>query len=168
MISHELKCIFVHIPKTAGQSIEHALLNHLGIKWHSRAPYLLRKNDDRKLGPERLAHLKAIEYTSCGHVDQQIFESYFKFAFVRNPWDRLVSEFHYRTFPRKLTFEDFVYKHTVCEDWTDRGRHIIPQSNYLFEENGNQLVDYVGRFEEIERDFEFVRNTLNLRDIKLP
>jgi hypothetical protein len=68
------KSIFVHIPKNAGQSIEHVL-----------APLLLTYNNNPELGPPRLAHLKAREYVSCKYLTREQFDDYFKFAFVRDP-----------------------------------------------------------------------------------
>ena len=62
MISHHQKCVFVHIPKNAGQSIEHVFINLLELTWETRAPLLLRRNEHPELGPLRLAHLKAEEY----------------------------------------------------------------------------------------------------------
>ena len=108
MISHDFRCIFIHIPKVAGQSIEHFFLDLHGLDWDSRGSLLLRHNPDRARGPVRLAHLTAREYVDCGHIGQSDFDAYFKFAFVRNPWARLVSEYHYREHHRRQSFRDFV------------------------------------------------------------
>ncbi len=70
MISHSHRCIFVHIPKTAGNSINRVF----GISWQ----------DHKDLQRYR-AELPAAE-----------FDSYFKFAIVRNPWDRLLSDYNYQ------------------------------------------------------------------------
>ena len=46
MISHKHKTIFVHIPKTGGQSVESVFIEDEGLTWDTRAPLLLRRNDD--------------------------------------------------------------------------------------------------------------------------
>lgn len=132
MISERFRCVFVHIPKTAGQSVEHFFLKLHGLSWEERAALLLRYNRDPKLGPERLAHLKAGEYVECGHISSGDFLRYFKFSFVRNPWERLVSEYLYRGYCMEHTFREFVTCGLPPEDgYSDAHRHIIPQYNYL-------------------------------------
>ena len=91
MISHHHKTIFVHITKCAGQSVERAFLTDLGLTWKTRAPLLLRFNDRAELGPPRLAHLLAGDYVRYRYATDEMFEAYFKFAIVRNPWTRTVS-----------------------------------------------------------------------------
>ena len=95
MISHHHKCIFIHIPKTAGQSIEHCFIRSLGLTWETRAPLLLRYNDRPELGPPSLAHLKYSEYSEYKYITEEQIQTYFKFAFIRNPWSRLVSIYKY-------------------------------------------------------------------------
>ena len=90
--SDTMTCVFVHVPKCAGQSVEMFFLNRIGLDWERRAPLLLRPNDVPALGPHLLAHLKAHEYVEKKWMTPLEFNEYFKFAFVRNPWgqDRLV------------------------------------------------------------------------------
>lgn len=64
MICHPYRCVFVHVPKTAGMSIEHVFLGLQGLTWEKRSALLLRHNDDPAKGPPRLSHLKASEYVS--------------------------------------------------------------------------------------------------------
>src|SRR5262245_2591511 len=86
MISHAQRCVFVHIPKVAGQSVEHVFVGWNNLTWKKRAPLLLRPNDNPAKGPPRLAHLRAEEYVQFGYLPPEKFASYFKFSFVRNPW----------------------------------------------------------------------------------
>lgn len=62
MICHYYKCIFVHLPKNAEQSMEHVFPDKIGLIWANRAPLLIMQNDNPEVGSPRLTHLKAVEY----------------------------------------------------------------------------------------------------------
>ena len=145
MICRDYRCLFVHIPKTAGQSVEQVFLRLLGLSWETRAPLLLRGNDDPRLGPPRLAHLTAAEYVSCGYLTPAEFGTYFRFSIVRNPWDRIVSEYKYRRHPVTMDFKTYLFKRLPSPGWSEPYRHIIPQHDFLYDEAGRLLVDYVGK-----------------------
>jgi hypothetical protein len=168
VICGEYRCLFVHVPKTAGMSIEHVFLRLVGLTWETRAPLLLRGNDDPRLGPPRLAHLKAGEYVARGHLAAEQFESYFKFSFVRNPWDRIVSEYKYRGYPVKTNFKTYLFKHLPAPGWTDTYCHIVPQYDFLHDEAGRLLVDFVGRYESLQADFDKVCDRVGIPPTPLP
>jgi Sulfotransferase family len=168
VICHQHRCLFVHIPKTAGMSIEHAFLREVGLTWEDRAAFLLRRNDDPRRGPPQLTHLTAGEYLACGYLTEQQFRSYFKFAFVRNPWDRIVSEYKYWGHPVKIDFKTYLFKRLPAPGWTDIYRHVIPQHDFLYDESGRLLVDFVGRFETIQADFDRICERLSLPPRPLP
>jgi len=168
MICKEYECIFIHIPKVAGQSIERFFLDLVGLTWKSRAPLLLRYNPDPQLGPEALAHLTAPEYVACGHINQDDFNRYYKFCFVRNPWDRIVSEYNYRRYSKKYDFKHYLLNCLPEPGLSDAYRHIMPQYKYIFDDNGNQLVDYIGRYERLQEDFDVVCENLQIIESKLP
>jgi hypothetical protein len=152
MICDRFNTIFVHIPKAAGQSIEHVFLSKMGLTWPQRAPLLLRENSDPRLGPERLAHLCASEYVSCGHVAQADFDAYFKFAVVRNPWARLVSEYKFSLAGRGVSFADFLFKHFPPPGLSDGRRHVEPQWKFVCDADGQLAVDQIIRFETLAED----------------
>lgn len=168
MICDKHKCIFVHIPKVAGQSVEHFFLNKLDLDWDTEKDQLyLMNNTDPAKGTEKLAHLAASEYVGCGHISQQKFDEYFKFSFVRNPWARLVSEYRYRNYFRYKSFKDFVLNKMPSPGFDDKYRHVMPQYDMLYE-NGRCLVDFVGRFETLQQDFDKVCEHLGFDESKLP
>ena len=168
MICHDYKCIFVHIPKAAGMSIEHFFLDLVGLDWENRAPLLLGPNSDPSKGPERLAHLYGSEYVSLGHISQELYDQYYKFSFVRNPWARLVSEYKFRNHHVFFTFKEFVEKRLPEPGHSDAYRHIVPQYDFLYTPEGKPLVDYVGKFEQLQKDFNPVAEHLNLPKSELP
>jgi len=98
------------------------------------------------------------------------FETYFKFGFVRNPWDRVVSLYE-RTealqLSNEMSFEQFVdwiqYSSATCV-------HSSPhryQLDWFVDANGNLLADFIGRFERLDEDWAFVAQKLGLEG-KLP
>lgn len=169
MICHPFKCIFVHVPKTAGQSIEQFFMDRLGLDWkNDREVLLLQNNSDPALGTEKLAHLAASEYVGCGHISQQDFDSYFKFAMVRNPWTRILSEYRYRNYFHHRSFKDFVLNKMPRPGFDDKYRHVMPQYDLLYDADGRLLVDFVGRFETLQQDFDRVCAALGIEDSALP
>ncbi len=145
----EREAIFVHITKAAGTSIALSLFGAL--------PY----------------HYTAWQYRVIfGH---KAFNRYFKFTFVRNPWDRLYSAYSYlnnggwdeydRRWAEKnladvATFDEFVL------DWLTPERlyshiHLWPQNWFVLDAKDRLLVDYLGYFETIGEDFSLIASRVN-------
>lgn len=167
MISHHDRCVFVHIPKCAGQSVEAFFLDRIGLDWSRRAPLLLRLNDVPELGPPRLAHLKAREYVGNKWMTQAQFAEYFKFSLVRNPWDRIASFYRHLGYDWRCSFPTFVRSH-LPRHLEERPWFLCPQAEYVQDTEGRLLVDFVGRFESLERDFGIACERLGLPAAKLP
>lgn len=118
-----------------------------------------------KLFGRQLQHRTAQELKRH-FIHPRVFDLYYKFAFVRNPWERLVSEYHYL---RERKVIDFPFAHFASEAFLRRTDlpgfivdHLRPQSDYIFDEQGRNLLDFVGRFEHLERDWAQVAGKLGL------
>ncbi|MFC5050690.1 sulfotransferase family protein [Rubritalea spongiae] len=151
--------VYIHIPKTAGTSIASAIYKDKGVG-HGHYPYyeFLRE-------------------------DEGLYNSSFKFAFVRDPWDRLVSAYYHLSSPpswvadrtklvseyinaRADDFSEFVRLLSV-DKRMQRWVHMEPQSKFVLHE-GEVMVDFIGRFENLEEDVIKVAKALNLNDVKVP
>ena len=170
MISHKHSTIFVHIPKNAGQSVEKVFLDDLGLTWEDRIVLLLGVNISPNIGPPRLAHLLARDYTENFFISEKLFDQYFKFAIVRNPWSRVFSFYKFLT-KQRIEFNKFI-KYRFYEDYFCSEKYswfVRPQADYLVDQNDMLLVDYVGKFELIDEAFDYIKPKSNLAgDITLP
>lgn len=144
MIAHAFKTIFVHIPKTGGQSIEATFFDR-GLTPEDAG---MVTNSDPARGPEELAHLYAREYRDCRHVTPEQFRSYFKFCVVRNPFERIVSEYKFAYQADGISFGSFLAG-LPKPGFSDRRRHIEPQCHFVRDTDGRGLVDRIVRFERL-------------------
>ena len=174
MISHKHKCIFVEIPKTGSTSIRtvvgsppKAHLNICQIRYNMQHYWTRYGGIKNKLLSSLYLLLPENKRIETGEEE---FRSYFKFGFVRNPWDRVVS-LYFRTdglqMKDKMTFDEFVdwikYSSSTCI-------HPVPHTNqldWLVDPHGNVLVDFIGKFENIQKDWELIADKHGL-PMKLP
>jgi hypothetical protein len=171
-VSHELRCLFVHVPKTGGTSIESAL----GLRRRSRsedrqALYGRIESDELKqrgFVSGYLQHLSAADIRAL--VPAGSLSGYFSFAIVRNPWDRLVSSFVNQDphLPRQartvgVELEGLEFEQYVAATGELRHAHLQPQWEYLMDADGQWLVDFVGRFESLQGSFREVCRRLGIR-----
>ncbi len=163
MISFQKRFLFVHIPKTAGNSIQSILRDYSEDELVA-----LRGEQD---GIERFGlrnpkykikkHSTLAEYRAVLRDEQ--FRSLYKFTCVRNPWDRMVSYYFTPTqqvgaWDRK-EFRKMISKGLSVADYLrlDKG-----------EEDPFGNVDYVMRFENLANDFRSVCTTLGIPTAPLP
>lgn len=143
------RCVFIHVPKTAGSSVARALF-----------------------GAES-RHVPYVEYETANPGK---FHAYFKFAFVRNPWDRLVSAYFFlRDGGMNAVDGEWSTRHMAHHDnfgefvrngLSDRAiadfPHFLPQSHFIADARGQVMVDFVGRYENLAGDFGSIARRLGL------
>lgn len=161
----EKKIGFVHIPKNAGTSVTGTLLKHDFVKFEEYGKF----------------------YTLPIGVIKNHFEDYLICSVVRNPFDRLVSYYHfliqkqYGVFTKEflgsvsdinkgfnywlletetVIKEQYLYKESIIQKQT--------QCDYLCDNNNNILVDYIGKFETIDTDWKTICDLYKIKYTELP
>jgi len=168
--------LFVWLPKTAGSSIYHALRK---TRCECRKLINTEKNgviespysDFDNKGAVTFSHTSIDALLQNGIIHKEFFENSFKFCFVRNPWDRLVSLFFYRKLNNK--YKDFKEFCLDFKDWeiepiglynSRLNSQFNDQVSWLIDEKGRLLVDFIGRFERLEEDFSKICHILRVRN----
>jgi len=161
LISHQHRFIFIHVYKVAGISVRQALrpyaprplwlraLHKLGVPlpwwWRAFPPHIRAHQLQTSLPPA-------------------IFDQYFKFAFVRNPWDWQVSLYHY------MLQEPTHHQHALIKSLPDFTAYITwrvsqdkkLQSDFITAPNGELIVDFVGKYENLAADFARICDHLHI------
>jgi hypothetical protein len=173
MINNSRRFIFIHVPKTAGTSVTRELSRFTtfrdievgGTQYGEKLQDLYASRFDlRKHSPGRKIRAKA---------GPEVWRDFFVFAFVRNPYARAFSVWKFlckwKEGPHhaeiiKLNFEEF-----MSSDGFQSGEIEIakPQAWWLGTPEGGVLdgIDFIGRVETFEADFEFVLSTISRRRI---
>jgi len=145
MINHEYKYFFLHIEKCGGNTVRSAL----------DLPY--EKTGDHFPLKYKLKNFK--------HNPKE----YFKFTFVRNPWSRMVSGYFYsyRKQPIKPSFKEYVtmlLHRPVSKGWETH----MSCWDYIFDENATTTIDFIGKIENFEEDFNTVCDKIGISRRQLP
>ena len=160
--SKKYKFIFIHIPKSAGSSIYFALKpfsDPFALKFISSP--LKKIGYPINLGPEPLdAHSTAKEIQSILGLD---FDNYFKFVFVRNPWERVCSDYYYIRNNKSHPAHVKTVNAKDLNEFISKGIYVLrPQCDFIFDDSNNQLVDFIGRYENLEEDFNHILEKLQI------
>jgi len=168
IVSHAHRFVFVAIPKTGTHAVRQALRSHLADGDMEQAGLMVRKQFPiPELAAIGHGHIRLAELRP--HLPTDRFDACFKFAFVRNPFDRFVSycafatretgEFTQRPreVMRRVLFEIRPLKHVLF--W--------PQHVFLTDEQGALLSDHVGRTETMQQSYDDICVRLGLPSTSL-
>lgn len=177
VLLEEYGAVYVEVPKVACSSIKTALADLLGVELESVG------------GDPHQAHFPAPASPQLGSM---LYPGLFSFTFVRNPWDRLVSCYRdkirgevpdFTSFDRArgvayclarfdafrpgMSFREFVNAVVDIRD-DEADEHFRSQHTFVTNLTGEVAVDFVGRFETLERDFQRVCQMRGLPQLTLP
>ena len=180
MISHKYRCIFIHIPKTAGTSIEqklkafdelapgvqdHSTLREIQPLFPRHFRLLLMKQPDLARR-ELLMDLLGLRRRRSRRVSRRVYRDYFKFTVVRNPWARVYSWYgncmrdpHHGV--PQCEFRDFVSRH--LDLW-----ELNSQTFWITDLDGNIPMDRIVRFESLGEELPAIFTELGIADTALP
>jgi len=133
--------LFIHIPKTGGMSIRHALMNNFGSE------------------AKEIGHAHELTSTVNDMLSYSKFINPFSFAMVRNPYEWAVSLYNFMceaeedfgalALVKEMNFDEFIYWLCECVEKRSNMLPIMPtrQYEYIYDSNGKSLIDVVGRYE---------------------
>ena len=165
VVIHKQKCIFVHIPKCAGTSMEQFLKDY----GNNHIDYFGVLNN------RSLHHLTAYELLMS--LRKKKFGKYYRFSIVRNPYDRLLSEYYwtpiygigYKNGGSKKAFLEYIQKIIKKGDFFSNIYHdnFMPQYNYLFYKD-QLLINNIFKYESLNLAIPYLKQKFNIiRDFPL-
>ena len=166
-VCHKNRFIFFHIPKCAGTSIA----THLGIKGKDSLTGLVSQGDKQIT----LHHLTPTDLKRFGFVDDEIIESYFKFTIVRDPFDRMVSDYLWQqrfdghklfahiSFNEYLDFAEQVISQNLYFE-KRHFDHFRPMADYCIN-NGELLVDDILLLENLDQGLKRIKSKTGISDL---
>lgn len=181
LISTSHRFLFFHVAKVAGLSMREALREYASepevFNKVRRPPRVVGGQPNRLYAMWESITLHAQARQARKALPDSTFSTFYKFAFVRNPWDWQLSMYH---FILKKTdhirhaqvkdmagFEEYMEWVVNTDNPFAMGATKL-QTTMLMDEEGHWLVDYIGRYENLARDFSEVMSYLGLDDVQLP
>jgi len=174
MISDRFNFIFFHVPKAAGSSIIS------GFRENFQDSIIVNEKNTKLVNFLKTNNYKNWpNHTKCQIIRKFLgeveFDKYFKFAFVRNPFDKLVSIYHYvkqkeaKIFEGKIEslpkFNQSIINSKSFEHWIKDSNLGDTQYDFLTSNAGELLVNYVGKTEYIQADLSYVYGLLNISNM---
>jgi hypothetical protein len=162
VISFQKRFVFIHVPKTAGKSLQQILRPHGRLLAESDE---LVEKAGRKDGILNPTHMRSRDVADA--LGAQEWAHLYSFGFVRNPWDRMVSLYSYITQTRahalhrhaaELTFDGFLNGGEMMKPV------MRPMWEWLSDQDGRQLVLEVFRFEDLSEIYPTIVSKCGLAE----
>lgn len=162
IISHRHRYIFFAVPKTGTHSVRRALREHMGEEDLEQVGLFVEKKFPfPEFKDVRHGHLSARQIRPV--IGDNIFNAYFKFAFVRHPFSRFVSFCAFMGKDGAFRSDPLGFMRHIVRN-VRPVNHILfrPQSDFLVDDAGKSVMDFVGRTEEMQASYDKVCTRLGL------
>ena len=165
MISLQKNFLFIHVPKTGGNSIQNILREYsedeiVCVASHQDGEERFEVRNDKYVIEK---HSTLVDYKK--ELEPIVYESLFKFSTIRNPWDRMIS--FYFSPNRKVSEWN-------RDDFIKLVNRVKPVRDYISVNIHSEKrplandIDFILRFERLNEDFSKVSEVIGLPCIKLP
>ena len=157
MISLKHKFIFIHIPKCGGTTLETSLVDDSCIFRYNTWPHNFKLRY-----PLNHFTLDDIEESKVLYPN---FDQFYSFTFVRNPFDRLVSEYFYLKNAFKLGDDikkGLIYLAERSKNGV-KGNHCVSQYKFI-----NNKINFIGKLENFQQDFDIICDKIGIPRQQLP
>ncbi len=167
ILCHDPKFIFIHNPKTAGSSIRQKLIEVFSIEnicgheqWHEDIKCEIEGMKKHSTAPTIKKHF----------LKKWNWKDYYKFGFVRNPFDACISSYFY--WQRRIEQNDTIRikaknRAKKIATWTLKEyiyRYGATQSNFFFSQSNKLLVDFIGKYENLQEDFNKIMSKITSKN----
>ena len=168
IVSHRHRFIFFAEPRAGSHAVRAALQPCLGAEdWQQQALTAQLRLPVPGLARIGHGHVTLRQVRAC--LPRDVWEGYFKFAVVRNPYDRFVSvcAFLNRDNPVYPGNEMFFRKDAMRRGKSRRHMLMRPQVELLVDEKGRLGMDFIGRYETLDESFARACRMAGLPKLKL-
>ncbi len=156
--------IFFWIPKTGGSSINKILKKYGCCKNRYEESPIPFKNK----GISTFGHQDIFNLLKKNVIRKKYYESSFKFCIVRNPWDRLVSLYHYLEYDELMPFDEFckeIRNIPPVGPYNVKGlSQANPQVDWIIDKEGEITVNYIGKFENLDQDIKKIFEIIGINE----
>ena len=168
IISHKHKFIFFAVPKTATHAIRQALRdNVVEDDWEQQTLFGKQYLPIAELANLGHGHISVRQLLP--HLPDDTWNSYFKFGFVRNPYDRFVSTcfFLNRENPEFRKSAVKFMKNALNVERFRQRMLVKPQNQQLVDDDGNIALDTVGRYENLQESYDEICTRIGIPTTEL-
>jgi hypothetical protein len=184
-INHHLKAIYVHIPKNGGLYIQNILekyYNFETIYFTRKDHYLFDIEENKEFNISNYKNINngfinikkqgvfryystSDEFNKMSNMDDEKWNSYYKFTFVRNPYTKFVSAYKYVVDDNDISLNHFLEKKDNINNYIYSHAYIT-QYEHLLNKDNKIDFNYIGRFENLNSDLVSILFELKIEKIK--